>query len=183
MLQTDIWLTQLINGAAGRDPTLDAAMMTFAGWSIPVLVLGVALQWWSGLPRPRHRHILVAAGLSFMLALAINQVILLFLHRPRPYELGLTHLLGSPSSDPSFPSDHAAASFAIAGAFLAHRAFGRASVFILAALLVSFSRVFIGTHYVSDVFGGALIGLASAFAVRLAYQPDTKFDRLVTEIL
>ena len=183
MLQTDISITQFVNGASAQNSHVDAAMVAIAGWAIPVMVLAVALQWWSGTPRYRNRHILVAAGLSFVLALAVNQVILLFVHRPRPYELGLTHLLGSPSADPSFPSDHATASFAIAGAFLAHRVFGRASLFILAALVVSFSRVFIGTHYASDVFGGALIGLAAAFAVNLAYQPGTRFDRLVTEIL
>ena len=35
------------------------------------------------------------------------------MHRIRPYDAGLTHLIVAPSFDWSFPSDHATAAFAI----------------------------------------------------------------------
>jgi undecaprenyl-diphosphatase len=101
--------------------------------------------------RPHTRHVLVAAGLSFLLG---NQLILLLIHRMRPYDGGVTHLLIARSADPSFPSDHAAATFAIAAAFLLHGMRRMGLWFLAAAALVAFSRVFIGTHYVSDVLGG-----------------------------
>ena len=68
------------------------------------------------------------------------------------------------STDPSFPSDHAAAAFAIAFAVLfVSRPLG--AVFLLAAAIVALSRVFAGVHYPADVAAGALIGLASAALV------------------
>lgn len=136
----------------------------------------------SGRAREQNRHVLVAAGLTFLASLAINQVVLLFVHRLRPYELGLTHLLVSPSSDASFPSDHATAAFAIAGAFLAHGALRRGGAFAVAAVLVSLTRVYVGTHYLSDVLGGAMVGLCVAYIIRAAYKSGTKLDRLVTSI-
>lgn len=45
--------------------------------------------------------VLAVTGLSFLLGLALNQLILLFVHRMRPYGGGVTHLLISPSPDPS----------------------------------------------------------------------------------
>ncbi len=82
---------------------------------------------------------LVASGLSFLLGLAINQVILLLVHRIRPYDAGISHLLIAPSADPSFPSDHATATFAIAAAFLLHGMRRVGFWFLAAALLVTVS--------------------------------------------
>jgi membrane-associated phospholipid phosphatase len=66
-------------------------------------------------------------------------------------------VLVSRSTDPGFPSDHAAASIAIAVAvFLMHRRIG--IVVVVVALLVCCSRVFVGAHYPGDVAVGALIG-------------------------
>lgn len=116
-------------------------------------MVAVAAPWWRGPDRHQTLHVLVAAGLSFDQGLAINQLILLFVHRLRPYDTGISHLLVGPSADPSFPTDHATATFAIAGAFLIHGMQRWGTVFLSAAAVVAISRVFIGTHYVSDVLG------------------------------
>jgi undecaprenyl-diphosphatase len=101
----------------------------------------------------------------------------------RPYDSGITHLLIGPSSDYSFPSDHATATFAIAGAFLLHGKRGCGIAFLIAALLVAFSRVYVGTHYASDVFGGAVTGIIAAASVRMIYREGTRADRYLTKIL
>ena len=158
-------------------------MIWISSIGVPILVLAVAGQWWRRSDRQHTRHVLVAAGLSFLLGLALNQLILLFVHRVRPYDGGITHLLIAPSADFSFPSDHATASFAIAAAFLFHGMRRRGLSFLAAALLVTFSRVYVGTHYASDVLGGALTGIVAAALVRSAYWEDTRADRFITGIL
>lgn len=183
MIDLDSAWTHMINAGAGHRALVDWAMINLSQIAVPLLIVSVALQWWwSGNPRAENRHIIVATGLSFGLGLLLNQLILLIVQRPRPYLEGVTHLLISPSSDPSFPSDHATATFAIAAAFLVHREFRRGALFLLAAILVSLSRVYIGTHYLSDVVGGAVTGLLAAILVKLTYRPGTRVDRYLVHI-
>jgi undecaprenyl-diphosphatase len=67
--------------------------------------------------------------------------------------------------DGSFPSGHAATSFA--AATIMSFAFPRLApfLFVLAAL-VAWSRVYVGVHYPLDIIGGALLGILVALAVR-----------------
>src|SRR3954466_894762 len=61
------------------------------------------------------RRGVAAAGLSALLALGVAQIIGHIWDRARPYEAHSgVHLFVSPSLDPSFPSDHATAAFALA---------------------------------------------------------------------
>ncbi|HEV2595043.1 MAG TPA: phosphatase PAP2 family protein [Sphingomicrobium sp.] len=182
MNNIDVGATQAINQLAGRSSLLDFCMVGVSAVAVPLLILTVALQWWRRRDRLHVRHVLVAAGLSFLLGLALNQVVLLFVQRQRPYNAGLTHLLIATSTDPSFPSDHATASAAIAFAFLLHGMRREGLWFSAAALVVIFSRVYIGTHYVSDVFGGALTALVAAALVKLLYREGRPVDRVITRI-
>lgn len=179
----DVALTQGINAWAGQSPLIDRLMVWTSAIGVPLLVAAVALQWWQGANRPHTRHILLATGFSFLFGLAINQLILLFVQRARPYDAGVTRLLIERSADFSFPSDHATATVAIAAAFLIHGMPRRGALFLAAAMLMVFSRVYVGTHYASDVLGGALTGIIAASLVRPAYQRDTQIDRLMTTIL
>ncbi len=183
MYETDAAITHVINGLAGKNTVLDFLMIWVSTIGVPLLVLAVAFQWWRRGDRQHTRHVLLAAGFSFLLGLALNQLILLFAHRTRPYDAGVTHLLIAPSADPSFPSDHATATVAIAAAFLFHGMRRLGLWFLAAAVLVIVSRVYIGTHYVSDVLGGVLTGIVAAALVRALYREGTRADRALTGIL
>ncbi|MGO4175447.1 phosphatase PAP2 family protein [Bosea sp. TAF32] len=178
----DAAATHAINSFSGV-AVADVLMIWISAIAVPLLVLAVAGQWWRGGGRPHDRHVLVSAGLFFLLGLAINQIVLLFVHRVRPYDGGVTHLLIEHSSDPSFPSNHATPTFAIAAAFLVHGMRRMGLLFLAAAVLVSISRVYVGTHYVGDVHGGAVTGIVAAALVRVFYREGTRLDRLVTSIL
>jgi undecaprenyl-diphosphatase len=109
---------------------------------------------------------LASAGL----ALLVNQAIARVWHRPRPYQShpGVYHL--TRSRDPSFPSDHASAAFAIALAVLLFdRATGLA--FLAVAVVIAVGRVAIGAHYPSDVAAGLAVGAASALLVASLGRP------------
>ncbi|MGX7873904.1 phosphatase PAP2 family protein [Mesorhizobium sp. ORM6] len=179
----DATITHWINSAAGVSPALDLIMTAVTKFGVPLLVACVALQWWSGTGRAHVRHAVIAAGLSFLIGLGVNQIILLFVHRVRPYDAGVTHLIIPASADWSFPSDHATAVFAIVAAFVLQALPGRALVFGAMALLICWSRLFVGTHYVTDVLGGALTGIAAAVLVSALYREGSRLDRLATSIL
>jgi undecaprenyl-diphosphatase len=71
-----------------------------------------------------------------------------------------------PPHDASFPSGHAATSFAAATVL----SFARprwAPAFYLLALAIGFSRVYVGVHYPLDIVGGAVLGIGVATALRL----------------
>ncbi|GAA2607871.1 MULTISPECIES: phosphatase PAP2 family protein [Streptomyces] len=79
-----------------------------------------------------------------------------------------------PTGDWSFPSNHATIAGASAVALVLVR---RAIVWLTVplALLMAFSRVFVGVHYPHDVAAGLLLGaLVAAAAVRLGVRPATR---------
>ncbi len=174
--------THWINSWSGYSRLFDHLMVWVSLLGVPLLVFAVACQWWARHDRKQTRHILLAAGFSFLIGLALNQLILLFVQRVRPYDGGITSLLISPSGDPSFPSDHATASFVIAATFLIHQ-FRGAVGFLAAAILISVSRIYLGTHYVSDVVGGALTGILAVGIVWWTYREGTRVDLFLTGIL
>jgi undecaprenyl-diphosphatase len=176
-------ITRWINALAGSNVLLDSFMIAATQFVVPLFVLPVALQWWSRRERVHVRHTCMAAGLSFLIGLGLNQIILLYVHRIRPYDAGLSHLIINRSGDWSFPSDHATATFAIAASFLLHGMPKRALGFLAGALLVCASRVYVGTHYVTDVLGGVVTGIIAAAVVRSLYWEGTRADRLITKIL
>lgn len=167
MLSTiDITLTQWLNSPAGFHPFIDGLMIATTKFMVPLLIVAVALRWWARTDRRNERMLAVETGLTFLLGLLINQLILLFVSRMRPYDAGVTHLIVAPSADPSFPSDHATAAITIVAATLLNHRGRRAFLMAVPAALLVFSRVYVGTHYASDVIGGMGTGLLAAIVIR-----------------
>lgn len=183
MTGLDAHLTQMINGLAANRPVLTALMLRIASFGVPLMVFASALGWWAQRDRLSHRRFLIKTGLTFLAGLAINQLIVFFVHRMRPYDAGVTHLLSAPSLDPSFPSDHATAAFAIAVSFLLHGDRRPGALFLVAAVLVAFSRVFIGIHYLGDVVGGLGTALIAAIVLRVAYPEGNRLEQRLVRIL
>jgi membrane-associated phospholipid phosphatase len=145
-------------------------VVTLAGNAL-VLVVAVAVAGIILLRRTRPNEAAVIA-LAFGGAALVNGLLKLAFHRPRP-ELAFVQL-----DTYSFPSGHAAVSTATFTtiAYLLGRRYrslpARALITfgaVAAILLVGFSRLYLGAHYLSDVLAGISFGLAWASLCLLAY--------------
>jgi len=164
----DYRLFHLINSFAGHIDGIDDTFELLAAYVPFALIAVLLLLWfWPGARAERtdRQWSCIAATLSATLALLMNQVIGLLWDRPRPFVDHHAVLLARHSADGSFPSDHAAFAFAVgASIYLVERRVG--IVALVAAAAMSFARVYIGVHYVSDVATGAVIGIATAMLVQ-----------------
>lgn len=134
------------------------------------LVTVVALWLFVEYRQLRAALLLAATALS---AAGLNLVIKTFVARERPAG---NHPLEALPSSFSFPSGHALVATAVylALALLVAARLGRpgladrlkAAAFLL-AFLVGVSRIYLGVHYVTDVFGGWAAGLALALTCNL----------------
>jgi membrane-associated phospholipid phosphatase len=109
---------------------------------------------------------------AFLLAGLMVQVLKNIFPMPRPKTLlqhagypyfidGFTHV-----GNASFPSGHTATAFATAALLSIFTSNKKWSfLFLFAALLVAYSRIYLGQHFLMDVVGGALIGVLVALAV------------------
>jgi undecaprenyl-diphosphatase len=100
----------------------------------------------------------VWAALAAMAALGVGQLVGGAVDRARPYEtMPNVHLLVDRTTDFSFPSDHATVAGAVAvGLLFANRRWG--IVAIVLAVLMAFTRVYVGAHYPGDVLAGLVLG-------------------------
>lgn len=89
--------------------------------------------------------------------------------RPRPcHALDEVRLLIACLSSFSFPSGHAATSFAMAS-ILGHFFKGAAIPALILAALVAYSRIHVGVHYPSDVIAGAVWGCIAAGIILIVH--------------
>jgi len=119
-----------------------------AVWIVIALVLAVLWR------RPWILVAVVAADLAADVLAALGKSIVA---RHRPF----VHQLGPPTTTHSFPSGHAATSFACATVLAAVAPRLRVPLFALATL-IALSRLYNGVHFPLDVIAGALLGVATA---------------------
>ena len=166
----DTWATPFLHGIAS--PGLDALMHAFTDMGsslvlVPMFIIVSAWLLW------KHRY---GAALFLTVggggALIIEGTMKLFFERPRP-QLAYAHVL----PDYSFPSGHTmnAVVFYIALALILWSVFGHrvGKLGLLLAVALAFgvgvSRIYLGYHYLTDVVGGLLAGIAWLLVVGAAF--------------
>jgi len=130
---------------------------------VVVLIAGFVVAW--------TRSVLpVAAGaVAAAVAWALANLAKAIADRPRPYQVVADAVLRQqPAHGTSFPSSHTAVTVAVVIALLPFLPRVLAGAAIGYAVLVGWSRVYLGVHYPLDVLAGAGIGMAVGGAVLLA---------------
>jgi membrane-associated phospholipid phosphatase len=122
--------------------------------------------------------------IAFAILIPVGPFIKELVNRPRPVPLSSDNLLLKTDGEPSFPSGHAM--IVAAGAFIMLLQYntGRKKLVIsillsIEALLVIYSRMYVGGHYPLDVIGGTLLGMGVGMAV-LAAASSTHLAPLFT---
>ncbi len=124
-----------------------------------------------------------STGLMMLISLLVTHLFnTLFLkhiiNRPRPYTvMPEVRLLIAPDPESSFPSGHAATAFGSAMViFLREKGWLRWTVLVL-AILMAFSRLYVGVHYPLDVLAGAAVGtLVAALTVWVGGKVETSLQ-------
>lgn len=148
------------------NPVLDFAMPYITEsdyWRIPILVVWLALMIFGG-----KKGRIVALLVIIIITLSdqvSSSVIKSWVRRVRPcFEVDGVRLLIRQSRSFSFPSSHASNMSAMATLFSVKYP-GYKYIFISIAVLVAYSRMYVGVHYPSDILGGAVLGISCAVAV------------------
>jgi len=111
----------------------------------------------------RRPEIALLVAAAAWLGIGESSLLKAVIPRERPHD----HPLVAPLHTHSFPSGHAASSFAAATVLSRFEPRLRLWFNALAAA-IAFSRVYVGVHWPSDVIGGALLGVATALLLLAA---------------
>ncbi len=163
-------------------PYFDATMpyITFIGDGIIFITIILLLFF------IKIRYGLIATGawlLSSGIVLVCKQII--FTDKPRPWkrwgeELDVYLVEGfQPYINNSFPSGHTSSAFCmftILALISARKSLGL--LFLILALLVAYSRIYLAQHYFIDTYVGAWVGVLSALIIYYYfYSPKWKFNQ------
>lgn len=156
-MNNDLFL--LINGWAGHSSLIDGIMVFFAKDLIYVVAAAAVVCAGLLIYHKQWRTLAFFAG-SMVLSFILLKLAGMLNVDHRPFmDHHVTQLIEH-APGKSFPSDHTTASMAIAAGILFLTAYKKTGAALIAcAVLIGFSRIFVGVHYPADILGGLVTGL------------------------
>jgi undecaprenyl-diphosphatase len=156
-------LFSLINADPGLAGWRLVGAVFAAEWVIMLVPAGLVMLWIRGSGRAREAA--VRAFMTAVCALTLSMVIGMMWPHPRPFVAAVGATFMHHAADSSFPSDHATSMFSVALALVLSRsraAHQFAAVLLPLAVLVAWSRVYLGVHWPLDMAGAFVVSAAMA---------------------
>jgi undecaprenyl-diphosphatase len=160
--QLDYQWFQGINHLASVYPFFNPMMAFFADKLDYLFYLAVVIYWFTR--TESNRRMVFQTLLSALLALETNKLIGAIYHRDRPFVHHHVIQLIQHEASASFPSNHAAAAFAVATSIWLWRRKDGWIWFVFAAA-IAFSRIWSGIHYPTDIVAGTILGILCAVLI------------------
>lgn len=158
--EINIELFRMFNDLGKEVMFLNPIMIFFAKYMKYFLLFGIIMYWFT---RKRENRIMIISSMfAFVVAEVFGAIAGAIHSNNQPFaELSNVNQLIGHAIDNSFPSDHAIEFFSICITFLLFKKNLR-YVWLVIAILVSFSRVWVGVHYPADILVGAILGIIGA---------------------
>lgn len=170
MMNINIDLFYLINNGCAN-PVFDIIMpiLTDCGGFVTLLALCIlAILILRHYQKEKYLEIAKLCLYALILSGIIAACLKLLYNSPRPFAV-LEHVrqLTIPTEPSSFPSGHSSSTFSVVTVMVWKLRENKILVCLLIAfaLLIAFSRIYIGVHYPFDVFIGAVVGIVSGVVV------------------
>ncbi|MBP3790938.1 MAG: phosphatase PAP2 family protein [Methanobrevibacter sp.] len=159
-----------------QSPIFDGIMPIFThfgGFKFLVLILVAVILYARITKRDTLKKVAIITLGALLFSAAIAFVLKHVVHEPRPFmSLDNVHLLITEDDLNSFPSGHATSTFAVVTSLILnmkelvkknHLVIDIALVIF--AVLIIFSRMYVGVHYPGDVLAGAIVGIVGALII------------------
>ncbi|HBV03520.1 MULTISPECIES: undecaprenyl-diphosphatase [Mammaliicoccus] len=158
--EINIELFRMFNDLGKEIIFLNPIMIFFAKYMKYFLLFGIIMYWFT---RKRENRIMIISSMfAFVIAEVFGAIAGAIHSNNQPFvELNNVNQLIGHAIDNSFPSDHAIEFFSICITFLLFKKNLR-YVWLAIAILVSFSRIWVGVHYPADILVGAILGIIGA---------------------
>ncbi len=158
--EINIELFRMFNDLGKEIIFLNPIMIFFAKYMKYFLLFGIIMYWFT---RKRENRIMIISSMfAFVVAEVFGAIAGAIHSNNQPFvELNNVNQLIGHAIDNSFPSDHAIEFFSICITFLLFKKNLR-YVWLAIAILVSFSRIWVGVHYPADILVGAILGIIGA---------------------
>lgn len=172
-MNIDLYLFNLINQFAGRWAWLDYFGIFCAEYLGYVLLFVLAIfllinykKYWQMV----LESLIAAAFTRFVLA----EIIRTIWFRTRPFiSQNFVPLIIQNADEASFPSGHATFFFALATiVYFYNKRLG--IIFFIASFFIAIDRIFVGVHWPSDVFAGAILGILVGYILNWIFRNHAK---------
>ncbi|MEK3887327.1 undecaprenyl-diphosphatase [Bacillus sp. FSL K6-3431] len=170
-------LFRMINNLGKEITYLNSTMVFIAEYLVFFLALAVLIFWFTR--RHENRIMIICASITFFSAVIVGKLAGKIHSNNQPFaELSNVNQLIGHAVDNSFPSDHTILFFSFCMTiFLFKRKAGL--LWIGLAILVGFSRIWVGVHYPGDVIVGALISIMFAVIIYFTMKESTPIKKIL----